>query len=296
MGDFLRKQGLLILQKEKYAFLLTAVFCFIPMASWLSIAIMALVTLRNGAHAGFKVGVIGVTASLIDASLNQFFSQAVQEIVLIYILTFIAAWVLRTWSHLQQVIDGLLFCILSQIVIMHWIMPEQITKDLSVFLAVLSKINQGNHIAEILNKETLKDLIASYFFGIKNLVLLLSVVFPLMMARYIQSLIFYPEGFKKELLSFRANPLVVFVMTICILGAYQHYTLAVSALPTLISYVTAAGIILSFNVLHKKQGKLTLLIILIPLLVVPYIILPIYVVFGTLDSLFNFRNKRIRGG
>jgi len=54
-------------------------------------------------------------------------------------------------------------------------------------------------------------------------------------------------------------------------------------------YFLLAGLSLGFSVLARKTLMGSLLLLVVPLVLLPFVMLPVYVIFGSLDSLFNFR-------
>lgn len=294
MSGFLRRQGQFLLQKDIHAFLMAAVLAFIPFAAWLSLAIMALVTLRKGWHSGLKVLIVGVSASIISARLTGTFPYVVQITLITYAAAFLAAGILRTSAGWQRVVTGLVVMMLAVMVLVQLLAPQYITDELRFFLSILGRMKQGEFISAILNKQDTEtmQLFANYLLGIKGLSTVVSVLSSVMLARYVQSLIFYPEGFKQELSVFRVSqPLVLLLLTGMIAAYYYSSGIAVSCLPLLVFCTAAAGICLCLALLKKRKSLSALLLIIVPLIILPYIMLPVFMIFGALDSLFDFRMR-----
>lgn len=64
LGELLRKQGHFLLENDHYALLYIAILALIPFATWLSVAIVALITLRKGWVSGLKGLMIGSASFL----------------------------------------------------------------------------------------------------------------------------------------------------------------------------------------------------------------------------------------
>ena len=81
--------------------------------------------------------------------------------------------------------------------------------------------------------------------------------------------------------------LILFV--VLLVAAKQHSMVAMSLLPLLIFYFLLAGLSLSFNILAKQWPRYTGILLVSTLFLLPFVMLPVYVIFGSLDSVFNFR-------
>ena len=91
------------------------------------------------------------------------------------------------------------------------------------------------------------------------------------------------------MLTFRGDKVALLLLVGAFIAANQHNTIAISLLPVLMFYFLLAGLSLSFNVLAKHRPVSSMVLLIASLLILPFIMLPVYVIFGSLDSLFNFR-------
>ena len=62
-----------------------------------------------------------------------------------------------------------------------------------------------------------------------------------------------------------------------------------SLLPLFLFYFLLAGLSLSFKILEKQKPMRATVLLLAALFLLPLVMLPVYVIFGLLDSVFNFR-------
>lgn len=291
MGNFLQKQGNQLLKNQHYAYFLTIILAFIPFFSWVSLSVIALVTLRKGSGEGFKVLVAGVAAAVLASGLHTVLPYEGVAILATFSLGFVAAVVLRNapdWKVVVSVVTGIVLFLMALI---HVFLPGQITEQFQMMLALFRTIAQGESMVRLLDTRTdvNQQLLANYLLGIQVCSIVISALLSLALARYIQSVLFYPGGFRRELLAFRATRFGAVMLFAAAFGAYQHYPIAVSCLPILVVYLMAAGMILFFNVISRKRDLLTIVYLFVPLVLAPYVMLPVYVLFGSLDSLFNFR-------
>ena len=111
-----------------------------------------------------------------------------------------------------------------------------------------------------------------------------------MLARSVQAQLFCPGGFKREMLTFRGDKIELLLLVILFIAANQQNVFAMSLLPILIFYFMLAGLSLSFNVLAKQRPLRLMVLSIASILLLPFVMLPVYVIFGALDALFNLRS------
>lgn len=290
MNIFLQKQGQLIFQENWYGILLTSLLLFLPFGSWLAVAIISLMTLRRGCSAGSKLLAVGIISTFIFFQLGCITQFALLDVLLTLILGYISAYLLRTTASWNVTATALLLISMSSLFLVYMLLPEYISEQFNMFVSVMDGFVGNNILQTALELPKVnKLLLANYVFGVKAFSLLFSSVSAVLFARYIQSLLFYPGGFKQEVMSFRANYIGLIGLLLILLGINQHSLLAIICAPILAGYLVAAGISISANFLNKRANKFKWLFIVIPIAVIPYIILPFYIVIGSLDIIFNFR-------
>lgn len=294
LGEFLGKQGRFLLENDQLALLYIAVLALIPFAAWLSAAIIALITLRKGWEEGFKGLVVAIMALLVLSLMSTSFSAAVITAVITFLPCYLTAGVLHSTTSWKTAGFFIVLQTLLIIVLVHWLVPEFINNQYQYVQAILKELERegsDTSVTSLLsnNEAVNKVVIANYLLGVQAVSVLLSALASILLARSVQSRLFYPGAFKQEMVSFRAYGLGVILLCAAIMGAHQHIPLAISCLPVLAIYYVFAGLSLSFNVLAKGKGIGTLLLLLVPLILLPFVMLPVYVIFGALDSLFNFR-------
>lgn len=287
MNAFLQRPSELILKQEKYAFLLTALFVCIPFFMWVAVAIMCLVTLRKGYFNGSKILAVGILTSTL------FFYNDVYTLVdaiIVLIIGYGSAALLRAKPSWDLVGISLLVSGLLGIYIIYLIYPAIIYEQLNMLIEVIKSIDDSNAVLEtiVATPTAKKDILAFYIFGIKALSLIFSAVTSLILARYIQSALFYPEGFRVEMRMFRAYKVTLIIAGLTVLGLFNRYYLMIAFVPLIVSYFMMVGISLMFYFLDRKATKAGLFLLL-PMVIIPYVMLPVYTFFGLLDCLFNFR-------
>ncbi|KTD20270.1 membrane protein [Legionella lansingensis] len=293
VGELLRKQGHFLLENETYAFLYIAMLALIPFASWLSAAIIALITLRKGWVSGFKGVVVGIVSLLVPSLMTLLSTAGIFNALMTFLPCFVMACVLRTTASWRVTAGLMVLLSLLGIALIHGLIPELISEQYRFIMAVLKELEREGTISGLLNNQEAFNpiIIANYVIGIQAVSILLSATASLMLARGVQARLFYPGGYRQEMLTFRASSWGVLLLLITAIGTYYESPLAISSLPILVVYYLCAGMSLGFNILTKGKGIGTFFLLLLPLVLLPFITLPIYVILGALDSLFNFRSR-----
>lgn len=294
LGDFLSKQSRFLLENDNQALIYIAVLAVIPFAGWLSAAIVALITLRKGWYDGLKGMIAGAMALLFLSLMSMPFAAALLATAMAFLPCYLTAAVLHSTASWKIAGGVLVLMTLLAIALVQWFAPDFITGQYQYIQAILKEIERENTdgaAVSLLNSQNKFNevVIANYLVGIQSISIVLSTLTSLLIARSMQSRLFYPGGFRQEMLTFRASGIGVLLLVCAVIGAYQQYPLAISCLPVLVTYYVLAGLSISFNVLAKDKGLSYLFLLVVPLVILPFIMLPIYVILGVLDSLFNFR-------
>lgn len=299
IGDFLAKQGRFLLENDSQALIYIAVLALLPFAGWLSAAIMALITLRKGWSDGFRACMVGFAALLILSLIKMSFATALITAALAFLPCYLAAALLHSMGSWKFVVGIIVLQALAVIALIHWLSPEFITNQFQYIQAIVKELKgEGANASTLVllgnQSKHNQVILANYLLGIQSLSIVLSAFASLMLARSVQSSLFYPGGFRQEMLGFRASSFGVILFIFAVWGAYEQSPLAISCLPILVTYYVFAGLSLIFSFLAKKKnlvnlGILGVSLILVPLVILPMIVLPIYVMLGALDSLLNFR-------
>lgn len=292
MRSFLLKQGELLFRKQHYALFLVIALSSLPLTGWLSLSIVALMTLRLGALESMKFLFAGIAASLISITMVSVeVNDAVPMIFISYLSVYALACLQRTVASWRFTGMIALLAALIAVVIIHTWAIEYVIRQIQDLVTVFSQIKQAEGLVELLKTATTSAdmFLPNYLLGVKAVAEMVSILSAVIIARYVQSLVFYPEGFRKELFAFRASKSIVLLMMICLAGVYVNDTLAFSCLPLLASYLTVAGICVCVNLLAGRKSIVVFIMLALPLITAPTIMLPVYVILGSLDSLFNFR-------
>ncbi|MDP3269736.1 MAG: hypothetical protein Q8M40_11935 [Legionella sp.] len=296
-GNFIIKQSNALLENKQYAVLCAVVFSIMPFASWLSVALVSLITLRKGALRGFEV----LMPALIIHSVPLMMMLPLESVLVNSLIAFIPCYLAAiTLRHTKKwpAVSGIFFLqALLGFLLVQVLVPDFVVEQFSQFQKIL---NQYQDYQSLLgSSEKLNSfLLAQLFFGIQILSVIVSAILSLAFARSIQARLFMPGGFKSELLEFRSGRLSFLVLMSVSIGTYFEYPLAINLLPLVLGYFLLSGFSLAYYIFaRKRQFKVVVLLFLI-ILLKPSFVLFAYIVFGSLDSVFNLRlylPTRVRG-
>ena len=293
-SDFITRQCSVLLEKKQQAILYAIVFSIVPFASWLSVAIVCLVTLRKGARSGFDVMLPALVIHSVPLMMLIPLSGALINTLIAYLPCYFAAVALRKTEQWQAVFGVLLLQALVGCLLIQLLAPDFIVGQFNQFKSVLM---QYQELVEG-GMDSISSLsMAQLFFGIQILSVVVSSIISLMFARSIQAKLFLPGGFKNELLDFRSGKLSLLVLIAVSLGTYYEMPFAINVLPIVLSYFLVSGFGLAYYVLSRKSQFRVFILLLLLILLKPTFVLFAYIVFGSVDSLFNFRSylpKRVR--
>lgn len=290
VNGFIRKQGQRLLEDNRSALLYAVLLAVFPFTTWLSQALISLVTLRKGWRDGAMLLMPVMTAFLACSLVTAPPQLAIMNTLLTFIPCFIATCVLGITASWRAV-AGVFFLLVSLGAIVFQIfMPEFIMAQYQYLYAVIHELHP-DVLSRFVNDTTgLNQLmLANALFGLQLASIVVSAILPLTLARSVQSQLYYPGGYRQEMLALRSNKIGLLLLVLMLVAVNQSKMIAMNILPLLVLYFLAAGLSLSFNVLARKKMRGVMLILLAPLVLVPFIMLPVYVILGSLDSLFNLR-------
>lgn len=296
INAFITKQGQLLLQDKRYAMLQVVILAVLPYTVWLSVAITALVTLRKGWQKGAEVVGVAVLGHFSLSLFSFSITGAAFNTGLIYLPCFIAAWVLRATTSWRAVVGVFFLLTLGFALILHVWMPDFILVHFHYLQAIVQEMQGDSALTSIWggSEAANQTVLANYFLGIREAGIMFSAALSLMLARSVQSQLFNPEGFKREMLTFRGDTISFFMLIGIALAAQQQNVLAINLLPVAVLYFLLAGLSLSYNILGMKKPLNSWILLLLPLVLMPFVMVPIYVLVGSLDSLFNLRTYLLR--
>ncbi len=292
ISSFWQRQGQYVLENRYNAIIIAAVLAIVPFVAWLSLAVVALVSLRKGSHEGAKVLLASLVASILLYKFSGLPIDFLYETILLFLTGFMAAQLLKITANWSIVIAVLVVVGLVGLAIIFTVYPDYVNRQFDTMLVLLKSYDLGNLVDQVVEGDTnfSRFTLASYLLGFRVFSVIVSIIISLSFARFVQAKLFYPRGFTKEILAFRASYLLLIVSFLVSLALYQGKTSFISAVPMLVVYFMLGGLSVSiWYCLSKKNTSKTVLIIVIPLMVLPYIMVPVYALLGAFDSVLNIR-------
>jgi hypothetical protein len=291
LRGFLSHQGQYLLSNKRHAYLYALILAVLPYAAWLSLTVVALVTLRKGIFEGFLLLALSLAAYFLMSLSSSAALPALINAFLVFIPGYLAACTLYLTSSWRGVFGVLFFLFVVVVFALQTFLPDVIMAQYLYLQAALHEIYSDNAIVALFNNSSglNRIMLANYLLGLQFIGLFFSVSVSLLLARYVQSNLYYPGGFMREVLNFRGNRLELVVLLVFLVLAKQHHLIAVTLLPVIMFYFVLAGLSLSLSVFGKQRPIRSMALIMVSLLLLPFVMLPVYTIFGSLDSLFNFR-------
>ena len=286
-----RKQAQLVLSTRTHALVYAAILAVLPYCNWLAMAVLALVTLRKGEREGGRV-LLGVClAHTLGLLVSLPLSIALFNSAMVFVPTFLAAYSLRATQSWQAVAAVLFLLVIIAAVIIQQFIPEWVISQYTIMRAMILASHPDQLIVRWLDDaaQVPIQVMANYLLGIQLLSAVISIWSALMLARSMQSQLFYPGGFWRELLSFRGNRISCVMMMALIIGAWQWNIIAMNMLPILGFFYFLSGVSLCANFVMNKSSKMLLVVLIVPLVFIPFVMMPLYIILGLLDSIFNIR-------
>lgn len=289
IGELILNQSKKILEQKQYAVLCATALSLMPFASWLSVALVALVTLRKGAKQGFEVLLPAAIIHSVPLTMLVPIESALINTAIAYLPCFFAALTLRKTVNWQYVASVFFLQALCVFVLIQLVLPGFAVEQITQFKKLLAQYPEYEQILEDSMQDISSGNLAQLFLGMQIFGVGVSALMSLLFARLIQSRLFVPGGLKTELEQFRGGRVSFLVLISVLVASYYEYPCAVSLLPLTLSYFLMAGINLGYFVLARKwRVQITIMLFLL-IVLQPILMLFTYILFGLLDSLFNFR-------
>jgi len=291
LNGFIQKQAQLLLGNSRYATICAVLLALLPYVGWLALVVIALVTLRKGWQEGLGVLLPVVVMHFSMSLISIPVLPALINTLLVFVPCYLAACVLRFTSSWRAVASSFFLLVFVVAFLLQVCFPGFIIAQFVYVKSLMGTLQGGSAFADLMSGSLgiSQVALANYLLGIQSMSVVLSTLFPIMLARSVQSQLFYPGAFKQEMLTFRGHKIGVLILTVVLITALRESALAINLLPLLILYFLFAGLSLSANALAHKKTRGAVIFLVVPLMLVPFVMLPVYVILGSLDSLLNLR-------
>jgi hypothetical protein len=288
-GNLIIRQSKALLENKQRAILVAIILSILPFASWLSVALVSLVTLRKGAKAGFEVMLPALVVHSVPLMMLVSLDSALANTLISYIPCYLAALTLRRTTSWQSVSGVFLIQAFIGFTVLQLMAPDFVVDQYNQFKNILAQFQEYNQLVASSTDGMSSFILSQLFFGLQILSVIISAMISLLFARSIQSKLFMPEGFRNEIAEFRSGRLAFLVLATISIASYFGVPHAIYLLPLILSYFLVSGFSLAYFVLARKRQVRVAVLLLLLILLKPSFVLFAYIVFGTLDSLFNFR-------
>jgi hypothetical protein len=282
LGDFLMKSR----REATIIAMLTAV---IPFLGWLSLAVLAFVTLRKGAKNGFFILGWSVIPAVVAAYVMNGSVAIAVECFASYLLVWIFALLLRVTASWRYVLEIAFALALLFVFFLYWLIPD-LNQIYTQYLLELYQ-NSDTITQNSADVQNFIQLVVSYLLGVQTSLYVLHMLFSLAIARGMQAVMFNPGGFSQDAKLIRLNIYALIVSLIFAgLALTFSYDWAWSAFPVLITAYTIAGLSLIHYLVKQKvkfKGAIFLFYVLFVLLF-PFSLIPL-ILLAAIDTLWNIR-------
>jgi len=264
-----------------------AIAAALPLLFWISAATIALVTLRKGWQEGLYI----LLWSVLPAAVWVIFRHDPTPLMVLLGTTALAIVLRQTVSWVYTLMTGVVIGILVS-GIMSQLVPELIAELVKASEAVLANVRE--QLAPELQAQ-LSEALAYVLSGFFGTIHLLMMVACLILARWWQSTLFNPGGFRAEFHQLRLPRAVALpLLLVVLIGGNVHLALLTWA-PVMTVPLFIAGLALVHGLLGRSGSGQPLLVVFYfgLLFVEPYFYLLLIFVAG-LDSWLDFRAKAAR--
>lgn len=283
-----------VLRSRLHAIFSALIFSLMPLGSWISAVIMALVTLRKGAREGFILLLWCALPSVVVGYFHGFW-LSLESIALYFGVVWLCAVWLRTarsWDGVMTIVTccGLLmvgaFYVLIGDVHHYWL---RYLMPIYEHFSDYSHLNLSHQQIETIAFET-----AEFITGLQVALILIGDLAYLLCARSLQASLFNPRGLGKELRNIRMSaPAMLFYLCVMMI-AWLKTDMAYDLLPVLLLPFIATGISLLHYTVAERRASVAWLSGFYALLMIgfPYVAMALVLV-SIADVWFDFR-KRLR--
>ncbi len=270
---------------------------FFPPVSIVSSASVALVTLRRGGNEGFYV----LISSCLSAAILGFFLFGNFQFALLYgLVLWLPIWlisiVLREGKHLSVAVNIAVLLGAVGVIGFYLYVDDPATLWHSILGQMVQPIIEAGNSEIPMDKVKQSIQLFSHFMtGGIAAGSVYGLLFGLFLARWWQSTLYNPGGFKEEYLALRVHPIVasvsIFVLAIgfIITGTISEVCFNVAILfIVLYTFVGTAILHTAFSIMKTKRFMVPFLYI--TLVLVPHVI-AIVVILGLVDTWLDLRSK-----
>lgn len=249
-----------ILKSRRHAIIGALLCSSFPFLGWLGIVIICLVTLRKGAREGFYVMLwFALPNTVLAIAFPQIF---IYNVIYGALLCWLLAIILRHTVSWSLVIHAILLIGLAAVMIVHLVSPNINQYWLDLFNTYYQAIKPAL-TSQLLSPEMLSDMIskiARLATGIQASMILLNGFLCLVMARWLQAMLYNTGGLRAELYQLRVNGLSIVILAALSLTAYLGMAIPLDMLPIALMPFMLSGLSFIHRLAAKRRRTWLLLI------------------------------------
>src|SRR3990167_90215 len=263
----IKRQARRVLESERYALILVVVLMLLPYTAWASMSIISLITLRKGWKSSAVLIIPALTAHIVVSLMSTVLRVALMDACICVLPCYLAACVLCATSSWKMVAVAFFALVIVGAFVLHVYAPHVIDAQYMYLKAILTETDSGRMVLDLWEKQAIPlFFFSNYLLGFQAVCLLGTILTPLLFARSIQAQLYYPGGFRQDMLNFRADKKSVVVLIIVCIAAYQEHVLAMNSLPLIVFYFILAGLSLGAHVLTKMKPLRVFVLLMVPLM------------------------------
>ncbi|MBL4608973.1 MAG: hypothetical protein JKY01_14240 [Pseudomonadales bacterium] len=270
------------MRDRRSAALVALLLGMVPLVSWLSASVVALVVLKRGAAEGFLVALW----ALIPAAYLWYLGDGVA--LPLIVVVFVSSLVLRSTVSLvnAMIAQQVLAAIVALVVVKLNLAPFATLLDIMKQMA--EKIDLAKQFdLPVIEAQQYELLVANFY----SFSLASTAILALLVARWWQSMLYNPGGFRQEFHQLKLPAAVAAVLVLAVVTAGAESPIA-PVIMLLTVPITVVGIALVHGLVKMLgMSKRSLAAFYVATFVLgPYIYLPL-VIAVLADSFFDFRNR-----
>ncbi|MFT6791873.1 MAG: hypothetical protein ACJA04_001086 [Cellvibrionaceae bacterium] len=248
-------------------------------------SIVGLVTLRNGVREGLFLVAIALVFSVIATSIGIASSPYFWGTLLSLLAVLLPTTVLRATSSWSVALQVLVAMALVSAISAVELLPELLDEFQQYLSLMLAVMNSQSSPEELLDPSMVSVT------GLLGMSVLLNGLVGLLLARWLQSLLYNPGGFGSEFRQLRLGlvPSSLFLLGFlyCVSqGSNYFFWYGVFAIPLILVAVSTVH----FMVVRRRMSNIYLLVLYVAMIVFSPILLML-VILGYLDSWLNIRDR-----
>lgn len=268
---------------------------------FIAAVIVGLVTLRKGAKAGLFI-VAFAALPAISLLISRGFEYGLYDTLLIRctlvwtcVLVWVFALMLRRWNSWTLVLEVMAVIGVIAVLVIHAAVPD-IKQDwiaaLMHFYKGFAAVSSFIQIPSGKAADYVKQL-APFATGSAVFLLFFGVFLQLLLARWWQSVIFLPGGFRQEFIQIRVDRIAAIVLAVATVGMYWQAAWLIDLYPVLLLPFMVAGLSIVHHLTGKRKHMIFLLIAMyVALVILHFIAVAVLSLISFIDSWANFRRER----